>query len=248
MARRRSPSRNRAATIAYSLIALLFWARLLPAQAGPPRADSSRTDTLRRKSADSPLFYVLAIAPASWVLLADSTDTTTVAGGPLAWHDVNVSAYVSTGAGTADTIANSTYAANLELSVRSVFASARFERLENPYHLRYLTLRAGRMAFRARMFAGGVTLGYRDAHGRGAHHGVEMAFPLIIGGRRWRMRFETAYLVGNGAYYNYRFQVDWWLRRGPLFFGLDVDAKDLPLRSGAQIGPGSVALMLGVRR
>jgi hypothetical protein len=93
-----------------------------------------------------------------------------------------------------------------------------------------------------------MTLGYRDGHGLGAQSGPEVAFPLIMGGRRWRTRFETSYVFASNVLWNYRFQADWWLRGGPLFIGVELDGNDLPLRKGGRIGPGSAALMAGVRR
>ena len=99
------------------------------------------------------------------------------------------------------------------------------------------------------MLFGGVTAGYRATRGGAAHAGPEVAFPLVVGGRRWRTLFEVSYLVaGDGAFWNYRLQTQWALRKTPFFIGFDCDLKDVPIRNHGQIETGALSLLLGVRR
>jgi hypothetical protein len=232
-----------------TLLAALALSPPITAQTPPARVDSSRSDTLyRAHGALAAVFYSLPFAPALAVFAFDTTDTTTFAGGPLPWNDFRLSAYSTTGIGTSDTITNATYSANLELSVHGTYTSVRLERFANPVGIQYLTVRAGLTAHRAHNYVGGMTLGYRDGRGVGSHSGLEVAFPLIVGGPRRRVRFETSHLIRRGVFWNYRVQADWRLRGGPLFIGAEVDGHDMAVRRGGRIGPGSAAIMLGVRR
>jgi hypothetical protein len=227
------------------------WSGQLSAQQPSSRGDSSRTDSLHRRQCPDCLglvFYALAIAPSALLGGAGEGDTATVAGGPLEVPDFSLSAYITGGSGLSDT-SSWAHSENLELFARGAYIGARLEHIYEPRDKEYLTVRLGHLWRRGRMFFGGITAGYRATRGGAAHAGGEVAFPLVVGGRRWRTLFEVSYLFdGDGAYWNYRLQTQWPLRWRPLFIGFDCDLQNLPIRNHGQIETGALSLLLGIRR
>lgn len=225
------------------------WSSRLNAQQPSPPRDSSRTDSLRRRQCADCLglvFYALALAPSA--LLAGEQDTMTVAGGPLEVANFSVDAYITGGSGLADT-SSWAHSENVNLFARGAYLGMQLEHIYQPTDKEYLTVRVGHLWRRGRMLFGGVTAGYRATRGAATHTGAEVAFPLVVGGRRWRMLFEVSYLfAGDGAYWNYRLQTQWPLRWRPFFIGFDCDLKNLPIRNHGQIETGALSLLFGIRR
>ena len=237
-------------TVQLALLAGAGSSRLIAQQPSPPR-DSSRADSLRpRQCAECMglVFYGLVIAPSALLAAGEEKDTMTVAGGPLEVPDFTVSAYITGGSGFADT-SSWAHSENFDLFARGAYVGVQLEHIYQPTDKKYLTVRVGHLWRRGRMLFGGITAGYRATRGEATHAGAEVAFPLVVGGRRWRTLFEVSYLVASdGAYWNYRLQTQWPLGWRPLFIGFDCDLKNLPIRNHGQIETGALSLLFGIRR
>ena len=109
----------------------------------------------------------------------------------------------------------------------------------------YASLRAGYVIHPWPSALGGITIGYRRAHGDSVQNAVEIGFPLIAGRRNGWLRLEPIYLFSNrGTTWTYRGQFEWAIARTPLLAGFYLEVK--PVRQDGEyfVMP---ALVLGMR-
>lgn len=96
--------------------------------------------------------------------------------------------------------------------------------------------------------AGGATIGYRRASRYPAQRGVMISFPLIVDGYDGTMRLEPTYVLSpSGVNWNYRLLMEAAIGESPFSWGLDFEAKSLPLERRSKLFTSALALMIGVR-
>jgi hypothetical protein len=149
------------------------------------RADSARADSTR---AVSPNHGPIALAVAAFVAVPSallllpgvecSPDTARLG----FWRPRVVSAFVTgrgaVGGADADE-EGGTLSADMEVLWRGVYAAGRLEHFHLPARLQSRSAWVGYLIRPTRAVAGGVTLGYREAHGRRLPEGVEVGFPVM---------------------------------------------------------------------
>lgn len=208
-------------------------------------------DTTRATIRPAPLMegmLLMPIAPGAAAFLLKREPGPQLA--PLGYWDKRVSAHVAGGPAFADTSGEtSAYSAGVEVLVRGWYAEVRNEHFRLPEHIEYRSARLGYLIHPVPEVAGGVTVGYREARGVRGHSGAELAFPFVAGSRTWWLRYEAAYVMGKEMVsWSYRMQAEFLFRGGPLYWGLNVEAKSLPLSIGSKVMAVPVALLVGVRR
>jgi hypothetical protein len=238
------------------VVQLVAWAPPLsrPAVAqkpGTPR-DSAPNDSAPRKptgiGCEMCLAAVLAafwtvtlIAPSSMLLVKKALNPP-----PGALPDSHLSAYFAGGGGGLNHGANGwAHSENVEVLRHGLYGEVRIENFYAPDHIQFQTVRAGYLAHPKPQASGGVTLGYRTAHGDGGRNALEIGVPLAVGNERGAFRAEATYLISpEGVTWNYRLQMELYIPSKRLVTGFDFEAK--PYR---QNGPyfGEMALLLGVR-
>lgn len=241
-----------------------------PRDTVPPdsvRRDSVITDSVRRDSlperwrygshhvggylsllAGFGVFAVIAIAPAplaKWWGAQDSTDMAF-------WTDHR--SFYGTVGGIFDEGQTWAHSVNVEVLRGGRYAELRVEDFYRPRHFQYITVRGGYLFHPKRGAAGGVTLGYRHAQRDPGQQGVEIGLPLFVAFPRTpkgTIRLEPSYAFApDGAFYSYRFQVDYPVRGGPYVAGVSVVGKSVTLNPGyARKGyfASAVALLIGAR-
>ena len=94
--------------------------------------------------------------------------------------------------------------------------------------------------------SGGVTIGYQRAPRDWTQEGPEVAFPLVIGNSRVRLRPEASYVLSaKRVNISYRCQADARIFGGPLWVGADFELKSV--REPTPF-TGGISLVLGIRR
>lgn len=209
------------------------------------RGDSGRVGPIHPPL--QPALVMLAVAPPALVLLMDRKRK----GDPPVlgfWRD-HFAVHVAGGAALAYSAGPTwAYSASLEVLTRGVYAELRSEHFRLPEYYSYRTVRVGYLVNPRPTVATGMTLGYRDARRVSGHRGVEIGLPFVAGNRRRWVRLETAYVVSTrGASWNYRWQGEWLVAGGPLYAGVNMEGKTLPLRTGSKVSSVPIALLLGVR-
>lgn len=170
---------------------------------------------------------------------------------PLESWQRHVHAYVAAGPAFTDEPGGSAWAhsENLEILRDGMYAEVRLEHFYLPDYLQYETVRVGYLHGR-RTLLGGATIGYREAHGVLGQSGLEIGLPLMISGRYGWGRVEPTYVVSRtGADWNFRGQIVWPRGDGRFFWGMNAEAKalPLPLRKGRGLTASTVALLFGTR-
>jgi hypothetical protein len=168
---------------------------------------------------------------------------------PLGFWERRLAVHAAVGGGVARSDSNTcAYSAGVEILLRGIYAEARTEHFLFPKHIEYRTARLGYLFHPLPEAAGGITLGYRDAQGIPAHDGLEVAFPFVTGSRTWWLRYEAAYVFSRDTpSWSYRMQAEFLIRGGPLYAGLNVEAKSLPLRTGSKVFSIPLSVIVGVR-
>jgi hypothetical protein len=168
---------------------------------------------------------------------------------PLGYWTGRVAAHIAGGPAFADSAGETwAYSAGVEALIRGIYAEVRNEHFRLPQHIEYRTARLGYLIHPLPEIAGGVTLGYRDARGVSGHRGMEIGFPFITGSRNFWLRYDAAYVMSRKMVsWSYRMQAEYVVRGGPLYIGLNVEAKTLPLRIGSKVSSVPVAVVVGVR-
>lgn len=233
----------------------------------PPRVavgDSVRGDTLPRdtitvdvaypEARHDPLLFpalaaataVILVVPSAALALMVPVDTT-----ESTFWEGRVSAYV-TGGFSWQEEQEGVQSANVELLWNGIYGAVRVENFELPRHFQYQSVRGGYLLHPKRGVAGGVTVGYRRAPQDRSHQGVEIGFPVFTGSRKGTLRLEPTYVFApGGVSWNYRFQGDYPISGGPLFFGLCMEAKtvrmDRTLFRRVEPFTSAFALVLGAR-
>lgn len=219
------------------------------------RVDSTRADSNRWRAGNykgphgmQAALYALVIAPSQLVELLDSTPQSTPS--RLAYWQNHVSIYVTNGLSIPyDTgIANEwSGSAVVEVVRHGYTAEARVEQVRVPDFLEYSLVRIGRLSHPAPNIAAGVTLGYRHARGLSRHSGIELGFPFVAGGRKSWVRLEAAYVFSlKQTSWNYRFEWERLLGRGPVFTGVNIDLKSWEIRNHGVPSHGTIGVLLGM--
>lgn len=182
------------------------------------------------------------IAPPVLLLLPKLTD---LAPGALSDHHVSVYITGGDGARFRNGIDRWAYTEDIEVFTHGIYAEVRSENFYTPGHFQFHTLRTGYLAHPKPALLGGVTLGYRTAHGALGQDALEIGLPSAVGNERGAVRFEPTYVISKeGVSWNYRLQMELYVPSRHLVTGVAFEAK--PLQQG---GPyyGTMALLLGVR-
>lgn len=195
-----------------------------------------------------PALVMLAAAPPGLVLLMNKKSK----GDPPVlgfWKD-HVAAHVAGGVALAYSDSNSwAYSASLEVLERGFYGELRTEHFRLPEYYSYRTIRIGYLTNPRPTVATGVTLGYRDTRRVSRHRGVEVGLPFVVGNRRRWVRLETAYVMSmRRSSWNFRWQGEWLVAGGPLYVGVNMEAKTLPLSTGSKVSSVPIAVLVGVRR
>lgn len=212
-------------------------------------ADSVPTDTVvayrhgGMMFAMAALTVVSAVAPSVMTKLT-TPDTSRKLSSTTRDH---VSAYLAGGVSWIDG-QRGTYSASIEVLERGWYAEMRVENFHRREHFRYQSLSAGYLFRPKRGAAGGATIGYRRASRYRAQRGVMISFPLIVDGYDGTMRLEPTYVFSpSGVNWNYRLLMEAAIGGSPFSWGLDFEAKSLPLERRSKLFTSALALMIGVR-
>lgn len=241
----------RASCVAATIALALLGTR---AVAQAPQADTLQSDSASKTAASPihppvfPAIVMAAVAPPSLLLLRDKTPDAPVP--TLGFLQDHVTAYVTGGVTYAFSSDTNTwaYSAGVQILRRRLYGEVRSEYFVLPQYYYYRTLRIGYFFSPRSDLAAGVTLGYRAARRVAGHSGVEIGLPFIAGHERRWLRVETAYVVSRRApSWNFRWQAEWLINGGPLYVGMNIEGKTLPLRPGSKVSSVPIALVLGLR-
>lgn len=96
---------------------------------------------------------------------------------------------------------------NIEVFWKGLYGEGRVENYDLPEHVRLQSARVGYLLRPANGMAGGMTVGYRRARKGWFGEGVEIGFPVLMGGARFWGRFDAMYLFSDIAdNWHWRFQ------------------------------------------
>jgi hypothetical protein len=141
-----------------------------------------------------------------------------------------------------------TAAMGLEVLTYGFLVDAKWEHVWIPEHLELRTAHVGWLAHPRGGLLGGVTVGYRDAHGPRMLSGVDFGFPMVIAGKdgSWT-KLEPSYVVGRaGAGYtmSYRLEMSPPRNARALWPGLVIEGRGLNENDGIV----SVSARYGMRQ
>lgn len=225
------------------------WAQEPPAPADSVPTDSVPPSTAVAHGHGGMLFaiaaftVVSAVAPSAFTALT-TPDTTRRLASPTRDH---FSVYLAAG-GSLIEGQTWTYSGSVDLLKGGWYADLRVETFHLPLQFQYQSLSGGYLFRPKRGAAGGVTIGYRRASREPAQRGVMIGFPLLVDGSDGTMRLEPTYVFSpRGVNWNYRFLGELAIGESPYFWGLNVDAKSLPLERRSRLFTSAFALLFGVR-
>lgn len=218
-----------------------------PADSVP--ADTVLPDSVRAYRHGGLLFamaaftVVSAVAPP--VMMTQATpDTTRTLSSPTSDH---VAAYVAGGVSWIEG-QTGTYSVSVELLERGWYAEMRVETFHLPKHIQYQSLSGGYLFRPKRGVAGGATIGYRRASRDRTQRGVTIGFPLIVDGYDGTGRLEPTYVFSpSGVNWNYRVLMELAIGDSPFSWGLNIEAKSLPVERRSRLFASAFALLIGMR-
>ncbi len=189
------------------------------------------------------------VAPPAFLLLARRTDTARSA--PL-FRENHVDVYLTGGPAFTTYIKGDVpwaHSESVEALWDGAYGELRLEHFYMPEYVQYATLRAGHFVHPVPFLSGGVTVGYRSAHGVSNQSGIEIGLPLVVGGLEGWCRVETTYVLSRRvANWNFRTQGIYPIPKRPLFAGLTFEMKslELPFRDRGQF-VSTASLLIGIR-
>ena len=155
-------------------------------------------------------------------------------------------AFTAEGRVIGDTAQTGGHSENLQWSWHGTFVELRLATWYIPQTFQYQTVRVGRFVQPNSVLSGGVTIGYQRAPRDWTQEGPEVAFPLVIGNERVRLRPEASYVLSaKRVNISYRCQADARIFGGPLWVGADFELKSV--REPTPF-TGGISLVLGIRR
>jgi len=232
---------------ASTVIRVIVWLPFLAAQA-MAQSDSARADSARQIQCIECAGYLsilsigaFFVAPAAILLTESAVRSDYDLSRPA--HDGF--AFTAEGRLIGDTAQTGGHSEDLQWSRRGAYLEARLATWYLPRTFEYQTVRIGRFVQPTDHLSGGITVGYQRAPRDWTQEGPEVAFPLVIGNGRARLRPEASYVLSaKRVNISYRCQADARIFGGPLWVGADFELKSV--RNPTPF-TGGISVVLGIR-